>query len=88
MVLLPPAETPLNQHSLIALDSWLEQLGAKRNNQDLASSKLSSPQWIAEIHMKQDELTVTWDQEGRKTSCSFPYGLTRTDVEMAMDQGP
>ena len=30
MVALPPESTPLNQHSLPALEAWLQQLGAVR----------------------------------------------------------
>ena len=34
MVSMPPAETPLNQHSLQALELWLQQLGAQRLDDD------------------------------------------------------
>ena len=30
MAALPPESTPLNQHSLPALEAWLQQLGAVR----------------------------------------------------------
>jgi len=88
MFQLPPAQTPLNQHSLTALESWLNQLGAKQSRKDHCLWVLLLPQWSAEIKMEQDELKVTWEQEGIQSQRSFPYGLSREDVEVAIAEGP
>ncbi len=46
------------------------------------------PQWTTEIRMEQDELKVIWEQEGKLSQCSFPYGLPRKDVQVAITEGP
>ncbi len=85
---LPPFQTPLNRHSLTALESWLNQLGAERCCENPCSWKLMQPTWSAQIEMRQDELMVTWDQDGKKSKRCFSYGLPRIDVEAAINQGP
>ena len=88
MSLLPPDQTPLNQHSLKALETWLIQLGAQQSSQDLCLWLLVMPHWSAEIKIRRDEVQVTWDQEGKQSHCSFPYGLSRRDVHIAIAEGP
>ena len=88
MSLLPPSQTPLNQHSLAALESWLDQLGAHPNSQDPALWTWVMPKWTAHIKMERDELQVTWEKDGNLSHCSFPYGLPRKDVQMAIAEGP
>ncbi|WP_320666940.1 DUF3143 domain-containing protein [Prochlorococcus sp. MIT 1307] len=88
MALLPPVQTPLNQHSLAALELWLHELGAKKSKEDLCIWTLLMPNWSAEIKIEQDELKVTWEQNGKSSSCSFPYGLSRQDVQIAITEGP
>ncbi len=88
MSLLPPTHTPLNQHSLAALESWLEELGAKQDKKDPCLWIWSMPKWSAEIRMERDELQVTWKREGKASQCSFPYGLPRMDIEVAIKEGP
>ncbi len=86
--MLPPAETPLNQHSLIALESWLRELGAEKSSSDPCVWNLLLSEWSAQIKLEQDELRVTWDQDESKRQCCFSYGLSRRDVEAAMNEGP
>ena len=88
MSLLPPAHTPLNQHSLAALESWLNGLGAQKSIKNPCLWIWSMSKWSAEITMDPDELKVIWDQAGKVTQCSFPYGLPRSDVQIAMLEGP
>ncbi len=85
---LPPAETPLNRHSLFALENWLNQLGAKRSAGDPCLWIWSLPKWTAKIQMAQDDLMVTWEKDGKKKQCFFSYRLSRIDVEQAISQGP
>tara|TARA_B100000029_G_scaffold195340_2_gene193463 strand:+ start:2597 stop:2713 length:117 start_codon:yes stop_codon:yes gene_type:complete len=35
-----------------------------------------------------DELKVTWEQGAKKSQYSFPYGLSRKDVQIAIKEGP
>ncbi len=87
-MLLPPATTPLNQHSLGALESWLSALGATKSENDPCLWLWLLPQWSAEIELGQDELRVTWVEGIRKSQFGFPYGLPRQDIEAALRQGP
>ena len=88
MLTLPPAITPLNQHSLAAIELWLSELGALKSDEDPCLWTSPLPQWSAEIELKQDELSITWIQETKKSRFDFPYGLPRQDVEAALVQGP
>ncbi len=88
MLKLPPEETPLNQHSLVSLENWLHQLGAERDLENPCVWRWFASQWSAEIQIERDELTVVWNKGGKLSQCAFPYGLSRSDVEKAMAQGP
>ena len=94
MLNLPSPETPLNQHSLGALELWLTNLGAVKCTENPCLWRwINIPQCSAEIYFKQDELIVIWvevNSEGQeKTSrFSFPYGLPRQDIEAALNHGP
>ncbi len=86
--MLPPSTTPLNRHSLNGLESWLRQLGAQRSDDDRCRWTWVLSGWTNEILLAQDELRVTWLKDGQSTSCCFSYGLSRSDVEAAIKQGP
>ncbi len=88
MSLLPPAETPLNRHSIKSLEIWLAGLGAMQSETDACRWDWLMPQWSAQILIEQDELRVIWAKDGQSNQCCFPYGLSRSDVEIAMKQGP
>ena len=85
---LPPSETPLNQHSLIALEFWLNQLGAVQSIDDPCKWSCPLPDWTTEIEIGKEDLRVTWIKDGYKSKCLFSYGLSREDVQLAIDQGP
>ncbi len=88
MTSLPSAQTPLNQHSLIAFEAWLQSLGAERSKRDLCSWILLMPSWSAVIQLEQEELRVTWEKEGLTNQRCFNYGLPRSDIEAAIKDGP
>ena len=88
MSFLPPEQTPLNQHSLIAIELWLQELGAEPSNNDPSVWNLEMSKWRAEIKMERDNLLIAWDQAGKKRHCGFPYGLSRFDIQSAILQGP
>ena len=88
MSFLPPSKTPLNQHSLAALEFWLRQLGATQSKDDPCLWKWNMNQCLAEISINQEELKIVWDQENHNKQFTFPYGLSRQDVESALMQGP
>ncbi len=86
--MLPPANTPLNQHSLGAIEIWLQELGACKSDKDPCLWTLVLSHWSAVIQMEHDELKVTWEQDGKFNHCYFSYGLPRNDVHLAILQGP
>lgn len=88
MNLLPPIETPLNQHSLLAIENWLGQLGAKKSSENPSLWIWKTSNWAAEIILGRDELCVVWIREETRSQCCFSYGLSREDVEVAINQGP
>ena len=87
---LPAESSPLNQHSLRALEQWLLQLGAIRIDNDPCRWQLERPDWSAVLLLDREDLKVIW--QGSDTSaerqCSLPYGLSRADVEAAIQAGP
>ena len=85
---MPPAQTPLDRHSLIALERWLQLLGAEKSIADPCSWEWLRPQWRARIFLEKEELRVVWDSNGVKSQICFPYGLPRGDVEAVMIEGP
>ncbi len=85
---LPSSATPLNQHSLLAIELWLNKLGAKKSENNPCLWNWFINQCSAEIEMREDELRVTWVSEAKESQFSFPYGLSRQDVEEALKQGP
>ena len=89
MSALPTDQTPLNQHSLRALEQWLLQLGAEPVEGDPCRWTLRVASWVAELQMDQVDLRVTWQQSGQNDKqCSLPYGLSRADVQAAIMAGP
>ena len=88
MSTLPPGQTPLNQHSLRALETWLTELGAVRSVEDPCLWVWQQPEWSSRIRLDQDDLLVIWSQNGLVSQRTFPYGLSRLDVEAAMRAGP
>ena len=88
MSALPPEQTPLDRHSLVSLESWLQRLGAERSCEDPCRWIWLMPEWSAEIVLEQEELRVAWEQGGQRSQCCFPYGLPRSDVEAALSEGP
>ena len=81
---LPPAQTPLNRHSLGSLEEWLNQLGAEQSTNHSCEWNWSLPQWSAKINLEEEELRITWEQNGLRRQCCFAYCLPRCDVEAAM----
>ncbi len=88
MTSLPPAETPLNRHSLIALEAWLSQLGARKSSDNPSFWYLQASKWAAEISLGRDELCVVWKDGQLENQRCFSYGFARNDVEAAINEGP
>ena len=72
----------------MALEIWLQNLGAQRLKDDPSCWRLLRPKWFADIQFEQEDLRVTWEYEGQRSQCCFSYGFPRIDVETAITQGP
>ena len=83
-----PPHTPINQHSLQALELWLSNLGAKKDIRNHSKWYLLLSNWNATIIFEQEDLSVTWQSEGDETKRLFSYCINREDVENAILQGP
>lgn len=89
MAELPTAETPLNQHSIRALEHWLSQMGANVVDGNPCQWRLVRADWAADLLLEQDDLVVVWGAgDSTEQRCSLPYGLSRQDVEAAISAGP
>ena len=60
MAVLPPESTPLNQHSLPALEAWLQQLGAVRMDDNACQWMLERSEWRALLLLEREDLKVIW----------------------------
>ena len=76
MAALPPESTPLNQHSLPALEAWLQQLGAVRMDDNPCQWMLERSEWRALLLLEREDLKVIWHPGSLEAmvQCSLPYG--------------
>jgi hypothetical protein len=50
---------------------------------------LVTPEWTAELQLEREDLRVAWQRQDQADRvCSLPYGLSRADVEAAIQAGP
>ena len=82
------SNTPINQHSLKSLESWLENLGAHKDIENPSMWHLKLSSWEATIHFEQEDLSVIWNCDSCLTKRLFSYCINLRDVENAILQGP
>jgi hypothetical protein len=82
---LPPADAPLYNHPLHELENWLRDCGCQRDEDEKHQWRLERPAWSAVLHLEETVLRVdyAYPPAGSKT-LSFPYSLSRRDVEQAV----
>ncbi len=86
---LPSPDTPLYHHPLPALEAWLEQMGCQRDEGNVCLWHLWQPSWRADVELSVEDMNVRWtSSNGDITQRSFPYSLSRSDVEGAIMVGP
>ena len=89
MSVLPTEDTPLNQHSIRALEHWLSELGATVVDGNPCLWSLQRPHWTAQLQLDREDLVVIWQWPGHDDKrCALPYGLSRHDVQAAIEAGP
>ncbi len=88
---LPSAQTPLYNHPLPGIESWLINKGCRQDSQNLHIWWIEQPSWKAEIRLDIEELTVIYDvqgDQGTPMQRTFKYSLSREDIENAIFSGP
>ncbi len=88
---LPSADTPLYNHPLPQIESWLNEQGCQQDQQDPHCWHVQRQDWKAELWLDTDQLTIRYlgaGDSGRDIQRSFKYSLSRQDVEAAIFAGP
>lgn len=88
---LPSSETPLYNHPLPEIESWLKNQGCQQDPRELHCWRVDRPGWEAELWLDIDQLTVRYlraGDEGKDIQRSFKYSLSRGDIEAAIFAGP
>ena len=83
-----PSKSPINQHSLQSLELWLSGLGAIKDINNPSTWYLLLSNSNATIIFEQEDLSVVWESQGKKTKRLFSYCINREDVENSILQGP
>ncbi len=86
-----PASTPLYNHPLPEIESWLIQQGCQQDPKNLNYWSIQRPTWQAEIELDIDQLIVRYlkaGEGGKDIQRVFKYSLSREDIENAVFCGP
>lgn len=90
-MVLPSPDTRLYNHPLPDIEQWLSDRGCQRDDSDLHRWFVEGATWRAEITLDREDLVVRYinaDGGTKDITRSFPYSLTRQDVEDAVFSGP
>jgi Protein of unknown function (DUF3143) len=85
------SSTPLYNHPLPEIESWLRGLGCKQDRNDLNKWYVEKHNWKAEISLELEEITVRYLHTGEGSKDifrAFKYSLSREDIESAVFAGP
>jgi len=90
-MVLPDADTPLYNHPLPDIETWLRDRGCQQDPQELHHWFIQQPEWEAQLWLDIDQLTVRYLEvgaEAKDIQRSFKYSLSRQDIEDAVFAGP
>ena len=89
---LPSADTPLYNHPLPDIESWLTNCGCQQDTEARHLWLIQRPAWNAELSLEEDNLTVKYTKNDEDTDDeiirAFKYSLSRGDIEAAVFAGP
>ncbi|MEB3182005.1 MAG: DUF3143 domain-containing protein [Nostocaceae cyanobacterium] len=88
---LLPDQTPLYNHPLPQIETWLRNQGCQQDTEQLHCWRIQRPKWEAELWLDIEQITVRYlkaGEEGKDVIRSFKYSLTRGDIEQAVFSGP
>lgn len=84
-------DKPLYSYPLPEIESWLANLGAQQDREELNRWQVEKSEWQAEICLDTEEIVVQYfdnDQTNSSVTRSFKYSLNRQDIEDAILAGP
>ena len=90
-MILPTADTPLYNHPLPAIETWLSDLGCQQDRENLNCWQVKREAWQASLCLEIEELVIRYIDAatgGGDIVRSFKYSLSRQDVENAIISGP
>lgn len=88
---LVSADTPLYNHPLPEIESWLQELGCEQDPGNLNCWRMRYSNWEAELCLEIEEIVVRYlgtMRGGGDLVRSFKYSLSRQDVQDAIFSGP
>ncbi len=88
---LPTVDTPLYNHPLPEIESWLRSLNCQQDKTELHRWHVDKVTWKADLCLDVEGLTVSYlgaGENGEDIQRSFKYSLSRQDVEKAVFSGP
>jgi hypothetical protein len=82
---LPSPDTPLYNHPLHVLESWLADHECERDETEKHCWHLERPSWRATLCLEETVIRVDYEYPpDQSRTLSFPYALSRKDVEQAI----
>lgn len=88
---LPSPDTPLYNHSLNAIESWLRSQGCQQDEQERNCWRVRRDTWEADIEVDVEDLVVCYHSladSSPDVRRSFSYALQRKDLDEAIFSGP
>ncbi len=88
---LPDSDVPLYNHTLANIESWLQGQGCEQDSSDRNVWHLVQQGWRAELELDVERIVASYemlDGSRSKVQRSFPYALSRKDLEAAIFAGP
>lgn len=90
-MVLPTADTPLYNHPLPDIETWLRQQGCEQDAEASHRWHVSRNHWKADVMLETDSLVVRYidaGADGQDVQRVFKYSLSRQDLEEAIFAGP
>jgi hypothetical protein len=88
---LPAGDVPLYNHSLLDIETWLRKQGCEQDEADRNIWHVSQDNWTAELELDVEKIIASYrskDSDGARVQRSFPYALSREDLQSAIFAGP
>lgn len=88
---LPASDVPLYNHSLLDIETWLRKQGCEQDRKDRNIWHIVQDSWSAELELDVDKIVASYkvnDGNRQTVQRSFPYALSRKDLQAAIFAGP